>query len=78
MCLLLGIGFNIPATADQSPELQVYRSLDHMYSCKIKFFVGSVQLYVFQINAFDFDFDFDKKNYFIIITKRLIFTVIKI
>ena len=27
----------IPTTADHNPELQVYWSLDHMYSCKISF-----------------------------------------
>ena len=47
----------ITATADHNPELQVYRSLDHMYSCKIIYFAWSLELYVSQNNRFDFEFD---------------------
>ena len=40
----------IPATADHNPELLVYRSLDHMYSCKMLFLYALCNCMFLKIN----------------------------
>ena len=54
---------SIPATADHNPELQVHRSLDHMYSSKIIFFVGYLYLYVSRNKHLKLEAASDRKDH---------------